>query len=181
MAVDLAKLSLWLATLAKDHAFSFLDHNFRHGDSLVGLSLAQIEACHWSPDVQQGFVSASLRRRVAEAMKRRQEILTADEFTSYEKLSDLRVEADEPLDFLRFLGDAVLGVFFEGGTASAKERRRADLSLTIRDYLNDAIDMPTRLVLKRDIEQPVSVLRGLEPPLEPVSLGGRIPRGLPGP
>ena len=62
MAVDLAKLSLWLATLAKDHAFSFLDHNFRHGDSLVGLSLAQIEACHWAPDVQQGFVSASLRR-----------------------------------------------------------------------------------------------------------------------
>ena len=137
MAVDLAKLSLWLATLAKDHAFTFLDHNFRHGDSLVGLSLAQIEACHWSPDVQQAFVSASLRRRVAEAMKKRQEILTADEFTSYEKLSDLRVEADEPLEFLRFLGNAVLGVFFEGGTASAKERRRADLSLTIRDYLND--------------------------------------------
>ena len=65
MAVDLAKLSLWLATLAKDHAFSFLDHNFRHGDSLVGLSLAQIEACHWAPDVQQGFVSASLRHRVS--------------------------------------------------------------------------------------------------------------------
>jgi len=163
MAVDLAKLSLWLATLAKDHAFSFLDHNFRHGDSLVGLSLAQIEACHWAPDVQQGFVSASLRHRVAVAMKRRQEILTADEFTTYEKLSDLRVEADKPLEFLRFLGDAVLGVFFEGGTASAKERRRADLSLTIRDYLNDAIDMPTRLVLKGDIEQPVSVLRGMEP------------------
>ena len=167
MAVDLAKLSLWLATLAKDHAFSFLDHNFRHGDSLVGLSLAQIEACHWSPDVQQAFVSPSLRRRVAEAMKKRQEILTAGEFVSYEKLSDLRVEADRPLDFLRFLGDAVLGVFFEGGTASVKERRRADLSHTIRDYLNDSIDMPTRLVLRRDIEQPVSVLRGLEPPLEP--------------
>ena len=165
MAVDLAKLSLWLATLAKDHAFSFLDHNFRHGDSLVGLSLAQIEACHWAPDVQQGFVSASLRLRVAEAMKRRQQILSADEFTSYEKLSDLRVAADEPLEFLRFLGNAVLGVFFEGGTVSAKERRRADLSHTIRDYLNDAIDSPTRLVLRRDIEQAVSVLRGMEPPL----------------
>ena len=38
MAVDLAKLSLWLATLAKDHPFTFLDHALRHGDSLVGLS-----------------------------------------------------------------------------------------------------------------------------------------------
>ena len=32
MAVDLAKLSLWLATLAKDHPFTFLDHALRHGD-----------------------------------------------------------------------------------------------------------------------------------------------------
>src|SRR5262249_30088451 len=38
MAVDLAKLSLWLATLAKDHPFRFLDHALRCGDSLVGLS-----------------------------------------------------------------------------------------------------------------------------------------------
>ena len=38
MAVDLAKLSLWLATLAKDHPFTFLDHALKCGDSLVGLS-----------------------------------------------------------------------------------------------------------------------------------------------
>jgi hypothetical protein len=35
-AVDLAKLSLWLATLAKDHEFTFLDHALKCGDSLVG-------------------------------------------------------------------------------------------------------------------------------------------------
>ena len=42
MAVDLAKLSLWLATLAKEHPFTFLDHALRCGDSLVGT--------HESPD-----------------------------------------------------------------------------------------------------------------------------------
>ena len=42
MAVDLAKLSLWLATLAKDHPFTFLDHALRPGDSLVGLTLEQL-------------------------------------------------------------------------------------------------------------------------------------------
>ena len=47
MAVDLAKLSLWLATLAKDHPFTFLDHSLRHGDSLVGLTRQQIAAFHW--------------------------------------------------------------------------------------------------------------------------------------
>ena len=35
-AVDLARLSLWLATLARDHEFTFLDHALKCGDSLVG-------------------------------------------------------------------------------------------------------------------------------------------------
>ena len=58
VAVDLAKVSLWLVTLAKDHALTFLDHALRHGDSLVGLSRKQIEAFHWDPDApcfQAGF------------------------------------------------------------------------------------------------------------------------------
>ena len=48
-AVDLARLSLWLATLAKDHEFTFLDHALKCGDSLVGLTKDQIAATHWDP------------------------------------------------------------------------------------------------------------------------------------
>ena len=165
MAVDLAKLSFWLATLAKEHAFTFLDHNLRHGDSLVGLSLAQLEACHWSPDAQQSFVSQALRQRLNVAMQKRREIMTAGDLTSYEKLSDLRAESETPLELLRVLGNAVLGTFFECGTATARERRRSDLGHTIRDYLDEKIDMPTRLALRGEIEQSVQVLRRLEPSL----------------
>ena len=165
MAVDLAKLSFWLATLAKEHAFTFLDHNLRHGDSLVGLSLAQLEACHWSPDAQQAFVSQSLRQRLNVAIQKRREIMTAGDLTSYERLNDLRAESETPLELLRVLGNAVLGTFFEGGTATARERRRSDLSHTIRDYLDDKIDMPTRLALRGEIEQSVQVLLRLEPSL----------------
>ena len=32
LAVDLARLSLWLATLARDHEFTFLDHALKAGD-----------------------------------------------------------------------------------------------------------------------------------------------------
>ena len=46
-AVSLAKLSLWLVTLARDHAFTFIDHALKHGDSLVGLTRSQIAAFHW--------------------------------------------------------------------------------------------------------------------------------------
>lgn len=38
MAVEMAKLSLWLVTLQKDRPFTFLDHALRCGDSLLGLT-----------------------------------------------------------------------------------------------------------------------------------------------
>jgi methylase of polypeptide subunit release factors len=37
-AVQLARLSLWLCTLAADRPLTFLDHHFRAGNSLVGVS-----------------------------------------------------------------------------------------------------------------------------------------------
>ena len=48
-AVSLAKLSLWLVTLARELPFTFVDHALRHGDSLVGLSFDQITSFHWKP------------------------------------------------------------------------------------------------------------------------------------
>jgi Eco57I restriction-modification methylase len=42
MAVQLARLSLWLATLAVDRPLSFLDHRLQTGDSLLGAWLANL-------------------------------------------------------------------------------------------------------------------------------------------
>lgn len=42
LAVDLAKLSLWLATVAKDRPLSFLDHHLRCGNALVGTRIAEL-------------------------------------------------------------------------------------------------------------------------------------------
>ena len=42
MAVQLARLSLWLATLAPDHPLTFLDHRLLVGDSLLGASLDDV-------------------------------------------------------------------------------------------------------------------------------------------
>ena len=50
MACEMAKLSLWLITLAKDKPFTFVDHAIRCGDSLVGIgSLDQLRAFHLNP------------------------------------------------------------------------------------------------------------------------------------
>ena len=42
MAVQLGRLSLWLATLAGDRPLTFLDHHLRSGNSIAGTSLADI-------------------------------------------------------------------------------------------------------------------------------------------
>jgi hypothetical protein len=44
LAVDLAKLSLWLNGFAREHKLTFLDHHLRCGNSLIGLrSLGQLK------------------------------------------------------------------------------------------------------------------------------------------
>jgi hypothetical protein len=48
-AVELARLSLWLLCEDQHQPFAFVDHALRHGDSLVGLTLAQIRGFHWKP------------------------------------------------------------------------------------------------------------------------------------
>jgi type I restriction-modification system DNA methylase subunit len=43
MAVELAKLSMWLETLAADQPLAFLDHHLKCGNSLVGADIEEIE------------------------------------------------------------------------------------------------------------------------------------------
>jgi hypothetical protein len=83
LATDPAKLSLWLATLAREHEFTFLDHALKSGDSLVGLSSEQIAAANWDTSkpglpLFQRLVS----ERVTEAMKGRAEIQVAPDDTA---------------------------------------------------------------------------------------------------
>jgi hypothetical protein len=47
LAVELAKLSLWLATIAKDKPLSFVDHRLKCGNSLIGTNLEDLP---WHPE-----------------------------------------------------------------------------------------------------------------------------------
>jgi len=57
MAVQLARLSLWLATLAADRPLSFLDHRLLTGDSLLG---AWVKALRRRPDLRGRAAVAAL-------------------------------------------------------------------------------------------------------------------------
>ena len=47
----MAKLSLWLITMARERPFTFLDHAIQVGDSLLGITgLEQLRWLHLDPD-----------------------------------------------------------------------------------------------------------------------------------
>jgi hypothetical protein len=52
LAVEMAKLSLWLETMQKDKPFTFLDHCLKTGDSLIGVNLEQLKS--WNLDTTEG-------------------------------------------------------------------------------------------------------------------------------
>ncbi len=61
MACEMAKLSLWLITLAHDRPFTFLDHAIRNGDSLLGLwSFQQLINLHVDPVAGRSLQESSL-------------------------------------------------------------------------------------------------------------------------
>ena len=137
-AVDLAKLSLWLATLAKDHAFTFLDHSLREGDSLVGLTRRQIAAFNWVPDAT-AFPVQFLEKRIRLATEFRQRILAAADDVPYTQLLQNLNSADDALSLPREVGDAAVSVFFSGANAAARERERKAMRVRVEEILRGAV------------------------------------------
>ena len=123
---SLRKLSLWLATLARDHEFTFLDHALKSGDSLVGLDAKQISALHWDlskPGLPlfRKFVAD----RVAEATRARAEIQSAPDDTARAILEQKHRAIEGVVADVRTLGDAVISAFFAEVKPKAREKRRA--------------------------------------------------------
>lgn len=136
-AVELAKLSLWLFTLARDRPFTFLDHALRHGDSLVGLSFEQIRSFTWEPEAKAQQLTTArqeLDAALSEAIPIRQRILDLAKDPSPEaqlEKENLVRDAADALDRARLIGDVIVGAFFAEKKKKAREKelkRRWDIT-----------------------------------------------------
>jgi methylase of polypeptide subunit release factors len=146
MAVDLAKLSLWLATLAKDHPFTFVDHAIRCGDSLVGLTRRQIETFTWKSEFTTGqFFEKDVRDRVKAALRERQVLLGMGDDYGTPQLKRERLEAaDEKLNLVRNIGDAAIAAFFSADKDKTREQKRIEFADRFANYLKgDVSQRPT--------------------------------------
>ena len=131
VAVDLAKLSLWLVTLARDHPLTFLDHALRHGDSLVGLTRKQIEAFHWKGGARQfqaGFETMRVRERLAQIAALRERIRDAGEEVPDEQRRLWWRDARDALAAAAVFGDLTLAAFFEAAKPKEREALRRRLA-----------------------------------------------------
>ncbi|TGS92709.1 hypothetical protein EN814_24010 [Mesorhizobium sp. M2D.F.Ca.ET.171.01.1.1] len=141
MAVDLARLSLWLATLAREHEFSFLDHAIKAGDSLVGLTQKEIEGANWD-DSKPGLplYRQLIRDEVRKALEGREAIRNApdDVLRAVQESRHRRVE--EEIEPARLVGDAVIAAFFSADKAKAREQARTEVESWITAHLRPEWD-----------------------------------------
>jgi len=153
LAVELAKLSLWLTTLAKGRPFGFLDHNLRRGDSLLGIHrLEQLTQLSMNPTGlgQMRLFGQTIERAVREAIELRSRLRETPirDIRDVEVMAHLDAAARQRLEVPELIADAFIAeVFASGGNGSALENALASLAVQAERVIagdRDAIDSMRR-------------------------------------
>lgn len=161
MAVDLAKLSLWLVTMAKNRPFGFLDHKLKCGDSLVGLTKAQIQAFDWKEQKRdQGPLFEGIQHTLDEANQWRRAIGDFGEF-DYSEKQKVYSESENTLKGARIVGDMCIAAFFNGQKDNAREELR-------KQYRNQVEAWQANPASLSELEGIVEELRAGERPVPPM-------------
>src|SRR5579883_610145 len=115
LAVEMAKLSIWLITLSKDRPFTFLDHALRAGDSLLGADLEQLKAFSLGAGGPEkgtmiGWAGSHLEPALARAFQKRAELHAHDSETiaDVEEMSRLNAEANQAMELVRLGADILI-------------------------------------------------------------------------
>ncbi len=143
LAVELAKLSIWLVTLAKGRPFGFLDHNLRCGDSLLGIhQLDQLTELSMRPGGkgQQRLFGKNIEKAVYEAIELRQQLreMPIRDIHDVEAMARLDTDARLRLDVSERVADAFVGeVLATGDSTVYLERGLASLSIQAGQAFNN--------------------------------------------
>jgi hypothetical protein len=141
LATEMAKLSLWLLTLAKDKPFTFLDHAIRCGDSLVGIrDLDQLK--YFNLDIegaQQTWFTGPVLKVVDEAVALRRKIGATEINTvaDVEAEERLLIEAEEKTIRLRYAADLLISLEFQSVGAKEREDLKAHLAIQAGYYVDN--------------------------------------------
>lgn len=137
MAVEMAKVSIWLTTLAKDQPFTFLDHAIKAGDSLLGVwDLDQVRWLHMDPSAGRGRERSFdwmadgrdaldlLQGRLAEAVQLRRQLheKTTATIRDADRKADLHDRSARRLDAFGAVANLVTGAALTSAQESNPSR-----------------------------------------------------------
>lgn len=112
MAVEMAKLSLWLVSMDPGRPFTFLDDRLVAGDSLLGVhNMEQIQSVHMKPG-QQTDILAEQARQLVDQLTRERLAITAIKGVDLPALQEKRERLEEVNRHsrrLRLVGDLIAG------------------------------------------------------------------------
>lgn len=126
LAVELAKLSIWLVTLAKARPFGFLDHNLRCGDSLLGITLMEqvsYLSVTASDDHRLTLFAAQVEQGILNALTLRSQLRNQPirDIRDVETVTRLNEEARSSIRVIGLAADCLVGEALkkEAGVGSA--------------------------------------------------------------
>lgn len=156
LAVELAKLSIWLVTMAKGRPFGFLDHNLRCGDSLLGIyRLEQLTELSMTPGGkgQRRLFGKNIERAVHEAIQFRQRLreMPILDIHDIEVMAQLDADARQCMEVPERIADALIGdVFTTAGNAISLQKRLDSLAI-VSGQMVEGDEDAARTVVERAI------------------------------
>jgi hypothetical protein len=146
LAAEMAKLSLWLLTLAKDKPFEFLDHAIRCGDSLVGIhNTEQLRKFNLDGKGEDnrlflGFLDEKIKEAIA--LRRQITEMQANTVEDVEAQDRMLREANEKIDRLKCAADMLIAAEFVPGSAADKRAARDNAAIKVAVHFHET-DLPT--------------------------------------
>ncbi|MEU8506451.1 hypothetical protein AB0C40_17345 [Streptomyces brevispora] len=112
MAVEMAKLSLWLVSMDPTRPFTFLDDRLVAGDSLLGVhSMEQLQSVHMKPRAQSDVLVEQARELVDELTRERLAItaIKGVDLPALQQKRERLAEVNRHSRRLRLVGDLIAG------------------------------------------------------------------------
>ena len=160
LAVELAKLSLWLVTISKGKPFSFLDHNLKSGDSLLGINdVRQLYELKRVPD--GGVFNREWKEQVQENVMRASELRDSIRRTVVRDIENVKVqnerndECRRSLERLTIVADKFVATMLNH--AGSEDKLREKLSSLV-GFASSVFDPNADVAaIRRDVQKELDV------------------------
>ncbi|AEY93071.1 hypothetical protein SHJG_7804 [Streptomyces hygroscopicus subsp. jinggangensis 5008] len=178
MAVEMAKLSLWLVSMDPERPFTFLDDRLVRGDSLLGVhSMEQIQGVHMKPE-QQADILAEQARQLVDQLTRERLAITAIKGVDLPALQRKRERLEEVNRHsrrLRLVGDLIAGAALATCASGRVPWYAEDGGERVRDLFPQAAWIVQR-IMEDGVEDDSEVVREARARAEEW-LGAELPEG----